>query len=145
MSQVARLLGDLLRGWIVVFRTIGAGVAVLAAAGLVSLGIVYPLWWLAIRHRGVYSYVSFALLAATAVWFIFSSLLRARHQRGYARLQISKRRRFVRTAGIVAVPILVYVTAVLYARNVIVAAIPLSLGTAAAIGFLVTSGHRRTQ
>ena len=116
----------------------------IVSAGLVSVAIVYPLWWLAIRHRGVYSLVSLALLAIAVMWFVASSILRSRRQSDYTRLHLSKRRRIAQITGIVTVPILTYATVVLFASNILAAAIPLSIFVAAAMGLLVASGNRRT-
>ena len=144
MKQASSLVIDLFRGWMVIIRSIGAVFAVIVSAGLISVTIVYPLWWLAIRHRGVYSLLSLTLLAVATVWFGVSSVLRSRRRHGYTRLHLSKRRRIARIVGIVTVPIVTYVIVVLFASNILAAAIPLSIVAAAAVGLLVTNGNRRT-
>ena len=75
--QLPFLLKTILQGYLKSGRNFITVLLFLAVAGLVSLGIVYPLWLFATSHPRVYTlFCAFLLVAALVTWMFLRILSR---------------------------------------------------------------------
>ncbi|HSV56500.1 MAG TPA: hypothetical protein VLH39_05260, partial [Magnetospirillaceae bacterium] len=53
--SAARLVSRVVRGYARVIRSAWQGIVVMVGLILLAVGISYPVWWLAVNHRGLYT------------------------------------------------------------------------------------------
>ena len=101
------------------------------AIAVVSILIVTPLWFLATQHTTAYTISFVGAIAAAGLGLVAYRLATDRSYRARSL------RRITRAIGFLLALFLLYLTVYLYSREVLAAAVPLSVVLAAAIGLLL--------
>ena len=128
------MLARILRGYLELGK--GVGIFLLLVAGSAALGfaIAWPLWYFATAHRGAYTLVVLALLAAAGIAAVVRAAVR--------RLRLPPESRRGRHGAILVVLWVIlllgglYVAALLVAGGAWHAAIPVSLGWLVLLGWI---------
>lgn len=110
----SELAGRVFRGYARVLRSVGEILLVLAGISAAALAVAFPLWWLAVNRRGLYT----ALMAGAGM--AAAAILAYRRLRSGRGSETRDRRTGPRTGRILQVLLLaagIYGTAVLFSRS----------------------------
>jgi hypothetical protein len=118
-----------LHGYARFLRAVGETVSIIAGLAAFAVIIAYPIWWLAVKHRGVYTVLILGGGAATVVFFVVRRLISGSGRRGERRHPALVRRFLVGCLFAVGA----YGTAILISRSLLV-------GIAAAVILLALFG-----
>ncbi len=128
--KVTDLAVRVLRGYARALRSLGEALAVLAGMAGIAFAVVFPLWWLAVNRRPLYTaLVAGAGLAAAG--FLALRRFRTRHRNDPRAARRGPRIASVLVPGLLAAG--VYGTGVLFFRSP-------ALGTLAALFLLAAAG-----
>lgn len=127
------------QGYLGLVRSIGAVAAALASALVVSMLIVFPLWWLATERRALYNMLVLGIVAAALLALGVGGVIRRRSQHLRGEIQPSDKKRHLIPRALVVIVLLVaaYAIAVLYGSGAWIAAVPATLVFLGLLGYLL--------
>jgi len=139
MGNIKTLFYNISKGYSKFFRTAGFAVLIISICVLISLIIVYPLWYIAIHYTSVYTFLFFAAAGIFIAYMLIKRILNGITSNGsvFSFLKKDIVPALFRIGTLAGFLILLYAIIILYAAALFWAAIPLTVMFLLAFGYVL--------
>lgn len=133
--------GAIIEGFGRLFKKLGIFIAFCAAAVVISVIIVYPMWFFATTNSQIFSLFILYLLSGLVVFFLVRKILSKENRTNSGRIPFVLKRHILKL--LFTSPVFLFAIIVLYLNAKFIVAIPLSLVFLALLGYLLFVPSKR--